>query len=53
MFAPIRAMFNQLIKDSELNFILAANIGKLNKKRDIEAKQTDELDEESVYDMGK
>jgi hypothetical protein len=45
-------MFNQLIEDDELNFNPAANIGKLNKKRDIAAQETDELDEESVYDMG-
>src|SRR5688572_9540139 len=52
VFAPIRAMFNQLIEDGELNFNRAANIGKLNKRRDVEAKDTDELGEESVYDMG-
>jgi integrase len=47
VFAPIRAMFNQLIEDGELNFNPAANIGKLNKKRDVEAEETDELDEKA------
>jgi hypothetical protein len=44
---------SQLIEDGELNFNPAANIGKLNKKRDVEAKETDELDEESVHHMGR
>jgi integrase len=52
IFAPMRAMFNQLIEDGELNFNPAANLGKLNKKKDRDAEDIDEVREENVYDMG-
>jgi hypothetical protein len=45
-------MFNQLIEDGELNFNPAANLGKLNKKKDRDAEDIDEVREENVYDMG-
>ena len=52
ILAPMRAMFNQMIEDEEFNFNPAANIGKLNKKRDGNAEDTEEVKEEDVYNMG-
>ena len=50
--APMRAMFNQMIEDEELNFNPAANIGKLNKKKESNGEEIEVVKEENVYDMG-
>ena len=52
IFAPMRSMFNQMIEDGELSFNPAANIGKLNKKKESAAEEVEEVKEEDVYDMG-
>src|SRR5215510_3465022 len=52
ILAPMRAMFNQMIEDEEFNFNPAANIGKLNKKKESNGEEIEVVKEENVYDMG-